>query len=72
MVESSGEGRASLLFLAVDRVAAQEGIELFQLNSLLLELFIFGAEVTRRGFPLRFGFRALQNDLLAHGEIMPR
>ena len=66
------ESRESLLFLAVNGVAAQEGIKLLQLDPLFLELFILGAEVARGGFALRLGLCALQNDLLAHPERMPR
>ena len=57
---------ARLFLFAVDGVAAQEGIELFQLNPFFLKLFVLGAEITGCGFSLSLGFRALENDLLAH------
>ena len=63
---------ASLLLLAVDGVTAEEGIELFQLNPLLLQLFILGAEVAGRGFSLGLGFSALEDDLLSHSWIACR
>jgi len=55
-----------LFFLAVESVAFQKGIELFQFNPVLLKLLILGAEVTRWGFPLRPCFCAFENDLLTH------
>ena len=61
-----------LLFLAVDGVALEEGIELFQLNTVFLELFIFGAEVAGWGFALCPSLRAFQDNLFAHRSIMPK
>jgi len=58
--------RRSLFFLAVESVAFQEGVELFQFNPVLLKLLVLGAEVTRGGFPLRPCFCAFENDLLTH------
>ncbi len=49
-------------------IAFEEGVELFQFNPVLLKLLIFGAEVTRWGFPLRPCFGAFENDLLTHEE----
>ena len=57
---------ARLFLFAVDGVTTQEGIELFQLDPFFLKLLVLGAEVAGRGFPLGLGFRALENDLLAH------
>ena len=55
----------------MDGVALKEGIELFQLNTVFLELFIFCAEVAGWGFALSPSLRALQDDLFAHQGIMP-
>ena len=72
-MEDEAEAPTDLLFLAVDGVTTEEGVELFQLNPLLLKLLVLGAKVARRGFSLRSGFRALENDLITHkSEIVPR
>lgn len=59
-----------LLFLAVDSVALEEGVEFFQFNPVLLKLLILRAEVTGWGFSLRPCLRAFENDLLAHTATM--
>ena len=50
----------------MDSVALQEGVELFQFNPVLLQLFVLRAEVTGGGLSLRPGFGAFENDLLTH------
>jgi len=63
--------KGRLFFLAVESVALEEGIELFQFNTIFLELFVLRAEITGRGFPLGPCFRAFKDDLFAHKGKMP-
>lgn len=56
----------------MEGVALEKGIELFQLNTVFLELFVLCAEIAGWGFTLRPGFGALENDLFAHGVRLPK